>query len=136
MAVHLTPFGSGFFRAWTEALPWSGSERTRSQGERRVRPFPLPLGVATPSGVASVPAMPWRVASLRCPLHLGRKFSPVLRSGGWRMGCLHGLVRRCWLVCASGGSGSPVAPVGLHEHGVDLLEVDGFDMVAHGFDEG
>jgi hypothetical protein len=28
-----------------------------------------------------------------------------------------------------------VAPVGLHEHGVDLLEIDGFDPVAHGFDE-
>jgi hypothetical protein len=28
-----------------------------------------------------------------------------------------------------------VAPVGLHEHGIDLLETDGFDAVAHGFDE-
>ena len=28
-----------------------------------------------------------------------------------------------------------VAPVGLHEHGIDLLETDGFGAVAHGFDE-
>jgi hypothetical protein len=28
-----------------------------------------------------------------------------------------------------------VTPVGLHEHGVDLLETDGFGAVAHGFDE-
>ena len=28
-----------------------------------------------------------------------------------------------------------VAPVGLHEHGVDLLQIDGFGVVAHGFDE-
>jgi hypothetical protein len=27
-------------------------------------------------------------------------------------------------------------PVGLHEHGIDLFEVDGFGVVSHGFDEG
>ena len=29
-----------------------------------------------------------------------------------------------------------VTPVGLHEHGIDLFEIDGFGLVAHGFDEG
>ena len=29
-----------------------------------------------------------------------------------------------------------VTPVGLHEHGVDLFEIDGARAVAHGFDEG
>ena len=29
-----------------------------------------------------------------------------------------------------------VTPVGLHEYGVDLFEIDGFGAVAHGFDEG
>ena len=29
-----------------------------------------------------------------------------------------------------------VTPVRLHEHGVDLFEVNGFGVVAHGFDEG
>ena len=29
-----------------------------------------------------------------------------------------------------------VAPVRLHEHGVDLLEIDGFDAISNGFDEG
>jgi len=29
-----------------------------------------------------------------------------------------------------------VTPVGLHEHGVDLFEINGFGAVAHGFDEG
>jgi len=29
-----------------------------------------------------------------------------------------------------------VPPVGLHEHGVDLLEIDGLGLVAHGFDHG
>jgi hypothetical protein len=28
-----------------------------------------------------------------------------------------------------------VPPVGLEEDGVDLLEIDGFGLVAHGFDE-
>ena len=39
----------------------------------------------------------------------------------------------------AGGEGlgaGVVAPVGLHEHGVDLVEADGFDAVAGGFDEG
>jgi len=29
-----------------------------------------------------------------------------------------------------------VTPVGLHEHGVDLFEINGFGAVTHGFDEG
>jgi len=32
--------------------------------------------------------------------------------------------------------GLVLSPVGLHEDGVDLFEVDGFGLVAHGFDEG
>jgi len=28
------------------------------------------------------------------------------------------------------------SPVRLHEHGVDLLQIDGFGLVAHGLDEG
>ena len=34
-----------------------------------------------------------------------------------------------------GAGAGVVAPVGLHEHGVDLLEIDGIDAVAHSFDE-
>jgi hypothetical protein len=47
------------------------------------------------------------------------------------LGSLAGL--RKWL---DGFAGGVVPPVGLHEHGVDLFDIYGFDPVAHGLNEG
>ena len=86
--------------------------------------------------VASAPAIPGRilVARLRpaprCPLVFGRK--SVLHRAlaasilGFLVGDDEGLL---------GFVAGVVTPVGLHEPGVDLLQIDGFGVVAHGFDE-
>lgn len=56
-----------------------------------------------------------------------------------RAGCIV-LFPACFLICLNEGLGGLVlgvlAPVGLHEDGVDLLDADGFCLVANGFDEG
>ncbi|MEI6604774.1 MAG: hypothetical protein WCP35_05655 [Verrucomicrobiota bacterium] len=83
--------------------------------------------------VVSVLTIPWRVASPQCPPLFGQKclFGP----DGSRVGVAGvGL-----LVGENEGLGGlvlhVVAPVRLHEHGVDLLEIDGLGLVADGFDK-
>ena len=52
---------------------------------------------------------------------------------------LCGALRECSGLVLAAKSGGFVAgvvpPVGLHEHGVDLFEIDGFAVIADGFDE-
>jgi len=75
--------------------------------------------------------MPGRVASQHCPLVFGRKLTLCCAAaGGSRLVVLVGVNDGLDRFAAG-----VVAPVGLHEHGVDLLEVDGSGMVAHGLDE-
>jgi hypothetical protein len=84
--------------------------------------------------VASAPAIPGWVASPRCPLVFGRLAGKVLVLNraltasilGFLVGEDDGLL---------GFVAGVVMPVGLHEHGVDLLQIDDFGAVAHGFDE-
>ena len=90
-----------------------------------------PLFCFATSSVASIPVIPWRVVSQRCTLVFGRKVffcvCPAASVLGFLIGENDGLL---------GFVTGVVTPVGLHEHGVDLFEVNGFGAVAHGFDEG
>ena len=82
--------------------------------------------------VVSVLTIPWRVASPQRPPPFGQKClfgtkgAQVIRMG-FLVGEDEGL---CGFVL------HVVAPVRLHEHGVDLLEIDGLDLVADGFYQG
>ena len=81
------------------------------------------------SSVASAPVIPWRVASPRCPLVFGRKVFFCLCPAVSTLGFLIGENGRLL-----GFVAGVVTPVGLHEHGVDLFEINCFGAVAHGFD--
>jgi hypothetical protein len=67
----------------------------------------------------------------RCPLVFGRKLS--FPAGALAASCLGFLVGEDDGLL--GFVAGVVTPVGLHEHGVDLFEINGFGAVAHGFEE-
>jgi hypothetical protein len=116
----------------TEGSRWPHPEQNcRGHGHALPRVMP-PDFFATPS-VASVLTIPWRVASQHCPPPFGQKSQALGAGTKWLFwpGFLVGDNKRL-----SGFVLGVVPPVGLHEHGVDLFEVDDFGLVADGFYQG
>ncbi len=111
---------------WPHSDQIAGGMATRCRGSCPLTFF------ATPS-VASVLTIPWRVASQHSPPPFGQKHQALSAGTEWLFwpGLLVGDNK--WL---GGFVLGVVPPVRLHEHGVDLLEIDDFGLVAHRFYQG
>jgi len=126
------PRTPGFFKAWQRAPNGrilnkiAGGMATCFRGSCPLTFF------ATPS-VASVLTIPWRVASQHCPPPFGQKRQALGAGTKWLFwpGFLVGDNK--WL---RGLVLGVVPPVRLHEHGVDLFEIDDFGLVSDGFYKG